>query len=755
MREPIDSQMDNRGVADFFSNIIEFPQFPFHTQDSGYEKLRQSATVGRVLGLVFISCIGVLILFEIIAGNPYISIKVEPFLLCFLMLVSFLIQAVMSFLCFRGIGGNADLVAHAYLSGLSYVYYVLLPLLSLLVLGIIRIRGIDNWVFALGGLYLLYVLFKSLQALHGVSIAKGIMGFVLSIIASVPFVLLHWFLFSYFRTAYPSQIYLWQPIFVLSGLLFVALFILAYALCQQKLTPAYDQGVPITEPLKEMLRTKWVPILLVVLPLIPVLISFGVWFWISTRFAGFSIEPSPRNITASVVPLMAERRLQPLDPSGGVKYFPLPEEATIGVSSLYIALFTLAYGLWQHIIADESRGDALVATGLSGTLKRRWGQVALVVLLTVLNVIVLSSAKFPSVIVDVRRSDNSPVIPLTFPVIDAEYSLAIEHIVIVSADPNQLHIYDPETGDDVAVDLSYPPTSVSVGPDGKFAAVGHDAQISYVDLQSAQVVKILDVTGNVFDIVLASNGWVYSSLYYSSRDERNWFRAVEIATNTEVEFLDSRVLPEAFGETVYRLHPDGQSLYAADPFCYSRGAVFKLDITGNTPIYVHDSHYRHPASKHKACANLWLSQDGQYVFTACGHVFSASSEREEDLIRIDQLSDAKYIGSLAQSGTAQRVVAIASGREQRCFDPPDDTSIYIYEYPGLRSIATRSLPEFAVQVETDGLLPDVSKMTFSSEGRFVFINAAGSHYYIIVQAFKRAGASSGLPSDFGLIICDF
>ena len=81
------------------------------------------------------------------------------------------------------------------------------------------------------------------------------------------------------------------------------------------------------------------------------------------------------------------------------------------------------------------------------------------------------------------------VVGLDFRVVDAEYSAALERMVMVSAAPNRLHVFDPLTAVDVPVDLPITPTSVSVSPDGLFAAVGHDGWVSYVDLSAGGLVK--------------------------------------------------------------------------------------------------------------------------------------------------------------------------------------------------------------------------------------------------------------------------
>lgn len=64
--------------------------------------------------------------------------------------------------------------------------------------------------------------------------------------------------------------------------------------------------------------------------------------------------------------------------------------------------------------------------------------------------------------------------PLSFNVVDSDYSTTLDRIVAVAASPNELHIYDPSGQTDTVVSLRLTPTCVSVAPDGLHAAVGHD-----------------------------------------------------------------------------------------------------------------------------------------------------------------------------------------------------------------------------------------------------------------------------------------
>lgn len=322
---------------------------------------------------------------------------------------------------------------------------------------------------------------------------------------------------------------------------------------------------------------------------------------------------------------------------------------------------------------------------------------------------------------------DQPII-LGFQVIDAEYDLVHDRIVMISDNPSQLHIYDPSTQADVVVDLSRPPSCVSVEPSGDFAAVGHDALISYVDLQSGQVVKVLDVTADVFDVVLAGNGWVYAS---PRRDQWETLRAVEIATNNEFNSTGNSIR----AGTVYKLHPDGKSLYGADRGL-SPSDIEKIDISDGVPVYAYDSPYH---GDYAMCGDLWMSEDGKRIFTACGNVFRASSSREQDMTYNGNLSRLSHIQHLVHSAAAGRILAIPSAYRYGPDSGLEENKLVVFEYENLNTEGILTLPDF------------VNEEPFMAHGRFVFVNSAGNQYYVIVQADE----ASGLLNDYGLVIGEF
>jgi hypothetical protein len=105
------------------------------------------------------------------------------------------------------------------------------------------------------------------------------------------------------------------------------------------------------------------------------------------------------------------------------------------------------------------------------------------------------------------------------------------------------------------------------------------------------------------------------------------------------------------------------------------------------------------------------------------------------------LSRLPYIRHVVHSAAARRVLAIpaarAYGQEEGALA---ENQLVIFGYDTLNTEKIVSLPDFVVNGKS-----------FAAHGRFVFVNSAGTQYYVIVQA----DAASGLLNDFGLVVNGF
>jgi chitinase len=329
-------------------------------------------------------------------------------------------------------------------------------------------------------------------------------------------------------------------------------------------------------------------------------------------------------------------------------------------------------------------------------------------------------------------ADVSPVVPLelsrwTRPsvldhrVVDAEYSRATDRIVTVSASPARLSIIDPATLSVQHVDLGLPPTAVSIAPDGQSAAVGHDGNVSYVDLAGASVVAVHPVTTDAIDVVLAGNGYVY---VFPRTDQWESIRAIELATGTETDSGGWSI----YAGTVARLHPSGDHMYGADRGL-SPSDFEKYDIQSGTPSVLYDSPYH---GDYSFGGDIWISDDGARLFARSGNVFRSSTVQADDMLYAGSLEGIDYAYWVEHSTAAGRILAIEGdwrgttlAGEVRVFDTAFLNPLGVVAFPA---------------IEAGG-------GAWGADGHFVFAQADGQRFHVLV----KADPASGMAMDWALV----
>lgn len=320
---------------------------------------------------------------------------------------------------------------------------------------------------------------------------------------------------------------------------------------------------------------------------------------------------------------------------------------------------------------------------------------------------------------------------LNFEVIDAEYSKQLDKIVMVSASPaNKLHIYDPVSNQDTVVSLNIPPTSVSVSPDGLFAAVGHNAWVSYVNLSTGTTVSTFPVSADVFDVVLAGNGYIYA---FPRIDQWVHLHCIKIADGTET--MDVGI--NLYAGTRGKLNAAGTAIYTADNGL-SPSTLAKYDISGGTASYL----YYYPYwGDYSICGDLWMSEDGLRIFTKCGNVFRSSPNRyssgttPEDMTYNGSFSNLSGVRHLSRSAAAGKVVVIPDITYSST--TVNDQQLQWYNYDYLTFASSVTLTKFMVGTRQ-----------YAGHGRFVFYNSAGTKVFVLLQADPTAG----LLYDYGITV---
>ncbi|WP_242393118.1 PKD domain-containing protein [Anaeromyxobacter oryzisoli] len=310
-------------------------------------------------------------------------------------------------------------------------------------------------------------------------------------------------------------------------------------------------------------------------------------------------------------------------------------------------------------------------------------------------------------------------------VVDAEYSRALERVVIVGTSPNRLYLADPVGMTEQSVDLSLAPTSVSVSPDGLHAAVGHNGWVSYVRLSPAPLVveKTIATTADVLDVVLAGNGWIYA---FPRVDQWAEIHCLEISTAKEVLSADWSI----YAGTKAKLHPGGTSIYGADNGV-SPSDIEKYDIASGTAKYLYDSPYH---GDYAMCGDLWISEDGLRIFTACGNTFHSNTVQGttagSDMTYAGALEGTARVRWVDHSLAAHRVLAIpAADPWAYPPQPAADAELRVFSDDYLARQETVALPHLGI-----------SGTGYLVHGRFVFFSKDGTRRFVLGQV----DASSGL-----------
>ena len=304
----------------------------------------------------------------------------------------------------------------------------------------------------------------------------------------------------------------------------------------------------------------------------------------------------------------------------------------------------------------------------------------------------------------------SSFVPLSFKAAAADYDNAKDRMVMVSADPNEIHLFDPVTQADTTVTLPLAPLSVSVSPDGNYAAVGHDGYVSYVDLNAGAVTATYPIETDVHRVILAGNGYLYA---FPSRDWSSIY-SLQISSGTWT------AVSAIYDGREPRLNLALNALYVGGSW------TSKWDIS-HGPAQLVSSYYSNAGT----CGNLWLSQDGARIFTKCGTVYRASPVATQDFTPNGSLSAAGPVQWVAES-QAQGKTAVLEAINTYTTTSVSQVQLQMYDDATLTLTGQESMPGFSV-----------GGTQYNSSGQFLTWNAGSTKLYALLQA----DSASGLLSD--------
>jgi hypothetical protein len=225
---------------------------------------------------------------------------------------------------------------------------------------------------------------------------------------------------------------------------------------------------------------------------------------------------------------------------------------------------------------------------------------------------------------------NRPSTFLAHDVVDAAMSKPLNAIVMASAQPtNAIWVYDVASDTEKSIALDKAPRSISLSPDGFKVAVGQDSQVSYVDLtdiaSAAPTVREVPVDIPVWDLVLDAGDHVQA---FPASDQ--WVDLVSVDVDAGTS---QHAGGQLYAKTRARLHPSGDRMYVLDTLL-SPQDINRWSIAGGVPTHEGQAPYWGDWSM---CGNLWFSEAGDRIYTACGNTFTSSGDLSQDMLHAGSL----------------------------------------------------------------------------------------------------------------------
>lgn len=320
----------------------------------------------------------------------------------------------------------------------------------------------------------------------------------------------------------------------------------------------------------------------------------------------------------------------------------------------------------------------------------------------------------------VALAATSGTVPLAYQPLLMGYSKSQGKAVIVSTNPNTLHVVDAANATDVALALPTSAKALNLSADGRLAAVLHEGSITLVDLVTASVLRTSATGGSQSDAPVTNSGLLILVGQTGGQWVSPGITVINGRTGATVTtgggfasiYGTTRAL---LGETVGKLFTQSEGLSPQDIYATS------IDPTTGTLGSASDSPYHGDYSMGNP---LWLSADQSLLFTASGNYFRTSNLNYGGTL-------GAVMFSLSHSASAGELVALQNV-----------TGGYFYsqqptQYPAAYKRYTGSL----LFAANDVALPTVGGA--QSYGMAIF-HAADDRKVMVVQTGSNLPQASGL-----------
>jgi hypothetical protein len=314
-------------------------------------------------------------------------------------------------------------------------------------------------------------------------------------------------------------------------------------------------------------------------------------------------------------------------------------------------------------------------------------------------------------------------VPLSYLPLQVAFSAASGKAVIVSTNPNALHIVDASAATDVSVPLPTGVKNLALSPDGKLAAVLHEGVVSLVDVPSGTILKSSLTLGSQTMVQVTNAGL----LYLLGQTGGQWVTpGITIEDGKTGNFITPAVnFNESYG-MMSGIYSDVNNKLFVIASGLSPSEIYDIVLDPSTGNIVSSGQAPYWGD-YNMFAPFWLSGDQSLLFTAAGTYFSTSN--------------LSYVGTFNLGGAVQSM-SHSSALQEAVVLPAITGSPYYNatptQYPASYKRFTGSLLFPAADVP----LPLLGGS--QSYGIQVFHNSAGKHVMVVQTGTSQANGNGAL-----------
>lgn len=300
--------------------------------------------------------------------------------------------------------------------------------------------------------------------------------------------------------------------------------------------------------------------------------------------------------------------------------------------------------------------------------------------------------------------NNANIRALEGNVIDVTFDKNTNTLYYVTSQPDKLVAYDVINRAVLhEFQLGTTPTCLAVSEDCTKAAIGHDGQISAVNLVSWSATNI-NVGATIFDIAWGEGDWFCYTIKRSDYYSLNWINTNNSETSKGTDY-------KLYGSDIIKKVPSQPYIVATRPHIYPRGFIVYSSSAKNLKSYAHMS-----------LSDFWFSQDGQYTFSAYGDVYRTSNATDSngsfDISPIGRLqgSPISYFspGCIEHSSSAHHIWAVSYSGDSNIYQFDDQNFIFQKSY-----------------LYSDVYQPDAQSAVYEVDAKYVFSNKTGTELSVM------------------------